>query len=248
MKNQIKDRVYKLTRERAPLSYIIPPSGGKKPILWWDDKKKINRELRYSKNQRSCFVDEQDGQINLEHIDFVDGFLRVPKENRVLQQFLYLHPLNTKVYEEVNEEKDATKELEQYDIAFEAESQARKLDITQLEHISRVLLGVNPSTMSTAELRRDLIVNVNRYPEEFMKVINDPMLKLQSQVKLFFDKSLLGFRKNQKEVWFNLKTNKNKMLTVPFGEDPVYIVASYLQSDEGIESLKLLETVLESEG
>ena len=31
------------------------------------------------------------------------------------------------------------------------------------------------------------------------------------------------------------------MLTIPFGEDPNYIIASYLQSDEGIESLKLLE-------
>ena len=49
MKNQIKDRVYKLTRERAPLSYIIPPSGGKKPILWWDDKKKLTENLDIQK-------------------------------------------------------------------------------------------------------------------------------------------------------------------------------------------------------
>ena len=31
------------------------------------------------------------------------------------------------------------------------------------------------------------------------------------------------------------------MLTVPFGEDPYYIVASYFQSDEGIESYKMLK-------
>ena len=80
-----------------------------------------------------------------------------------------------------------------------------------------------------------------------MRMVNDPMLKLQSQVKLFFDKSLLSFRKNKKEVWFNLKTNKTKMLTVPYGEDPMFIVSSYLQSDDGIESLKLLEKVLESD-
>jgi hypothetical protein len=35
------------------------------------------------------------------------------------------------------------------------------------------------------------------------------------------------------------------MLTVPFGEDPMYIVSSYLQSDDGIESLKMLEKLLE---
>ena len=31
------------------------------------------------------------------------------------------------------------------------------------------------------------------------------------------------------------------MLTVPFGENAQYIVASYFQSDEGIESFRLLE-------
>ena len=36
------------------------------------------------------------------------------------------------------------------------------------------------------------------------------------------------------------------MLTVPFGEDPMYIVASYLQSDDGIEALKMLEKMLEN--
>jgi len=31
------------------------------------------------------------------------------------------------------------------------------------------------------------------------------------------------------------------MLTVPFGESRDYIVASFLQSDDGIEALKMLE-------
>ena len=36
------------------------------------------------------------------------------------------------------------------------------------------------------------------------------------------------------------------MLVVPPGEDELFIVASYLQSEEGIESLKLLEKKLEN--
>ena len=99
--------------------------------------------------------------------------------------------------------------------------------------------------MSTAELRRDILIFVKRDPHTFLKMINDPMLKLQSNVQLFFDKGLLSFRNKQKEVWFNTSTNKKKMLTVPFGEDPMYIVSSYLQSDDGIESLKMLEKLLE---
>ena len=36
------------------------------------------------------------------------------------------------------------------------------------------------------------------------------------------------------------------MITIPFGEDPLFIIASFLQSDDGIEALKLLEKRLES--
>ena len=77
-------------------------------------------------------------------------------------------------------------------------------------------------------------------------MVNDPMIKLQSNVQLFFDKGLLSFRNKQKEVWYNTSSTKTKMLTVPFGEDPMYIVASYLQSDDGIEALKMLEKMLEN--
>jgi len=207
----------------------------------------VNRSLSYSRNQKSKFEDVQDENVIMEPIVFEDGFLRVPKNNPILQEFLYYHPLNGKKFIEVNEEKDAAAEVNQFNSEVDALIEARKLDVTQVENIARVLLGADTSRVSTAELRRDILVFVRNNPTEFMRMVNDPMLKLQSQVKLFFDKGLLSFRKNKKEVWFNLKTNKTKMLTVPYGEDPMFIVSSYLQSDDGIESLKLLEKVLESD-
>jgi len=245
-KNTLVDKVYKLTRDRAPISFLLPSGGSRRqPLLHFDEDKGINRVLRYSPNQRSCFEDEQDGQVVREPIDFVDGFLSVPKNNPVLQEFLYYHPLNGKKFIEVNEEKDAAAEIEQLNIEADALIEARKLSVDQVETISRVLLGRNTEQMSTAELRRDILIFVKREPDTFLKMVNDPMLKLHSNVQLFFDKGLLSFRNKQKEVWFNTSSNKKKMLTVPFGEDPMYIVSSYLQSDDGIESLKMLEKLLE---
>ena len=60
------------------------------------------------------------------------------------------------------------------------------------------------------------------------------------QIQLFFDKKILQLRNNNKEVWFNTPSNKKKMLNVPYGEDPIYIIASFFQTDEGLESLKHL--------
>jgi len=247
-KKTLKTETYVLQNGESPLSYMLASHHNKRnTLLYWDEEKQINRELCYARNQKSIFEDEQDENVIMEPIVFEDGFLRVPKDNPILQEFLYYHPLNGRKFVEVNEEKDAVKEVENFNSEVDALIEARKLDVTQVENIARVLLGADTSRVSTAELRRDILVFVRNNPVEFMKMINDPMLKLQSQVKLFFDKGLLSFRKNNKEVWFNLKTNKTKMLTVPYGEDAMFIVSSYLQSDDGIESLKLLEKVLESD-
>ena len=110
--------------------------------------------MRYSPNQKSRFEDEQDGQVVREPVDFVDGFLRVPKNNPVLQEFLYYHPLNGKKFIEVNEEKDAAAEIEQLNIEADALIEARKLYCRPgRNHDARVLLGRNTEQMSTAELQ-----------------------------------------------------------------------------------------------
>ena len=42
-------------------------------------------------------------------------------------------------------------------------------------------------------------------------------------------------------MWFNTPLQiKKKMLNVPYGEDPIYGIFHFLQSDEGIEHLKHL--------
>ena len=69
---------------------------------------------------------------------------------------------------------------------------------------------------------------------------------LDTFVRRNFEAGLLKYRNKNKEVWFNTKTNKGKLCTIPFGEDSIYIVASYFQSDDGVEALKHLEKLLDS--
>ena len=47
-----------------------------------------------------------------------------------------------------------------------------------------------------------------------------------------------------RDIYFNLKDNKTKILTVPFGEDANDIMSSYFQTDDGIETYKLLKQML----
>ena len=240
------NKTYKLSREAAPLAFMLASKHTKrKPLLYFDEKQGINKPLRYARNQKTPFEDDQDGNAILEPIIFEDGFLVVRKENQILQQFLHYHPENGSTFLEVNHEKDASKELEVINHEVDALIAARQMDISRAEQIARVGLGVNTDRMTSAEVKRDILVFARRNPQEFLDLLNDPMLDLQAKVDGFFKESLLTW-KNSKDVHFNTKTNKKKMLTVPYGESRDYIVASFLQSDEGIESLKMLENRFES--
>tara|TARA_R110000744_G_scaffold178140_1_gene297087 strand:- start:2578 stop:3321 length:744 start_codon:yes stop_codon:yes gene_type:complete len=239
------NKVYKLTRQETPLSYMIPTRHTSNfPLLWFDEENNTNRTLRYARNQKSVFEDEQDGNIVVEPIIFEDGFLHVPKENPQLQKFLYYHPLNGKRFIEVNKEVDAQVEVERLTTEVDALIEARNLSLDQIESIGRVLFNKDTSKITTAELKRDILVYAKTDPSTFLEVINDPTLKLQANVSQFFDKGLLAFRKNNKEVWYNTSSNKTKMLNVPYGEEPMFIVSSFLQSDDGIDVLKMLEKLL----
>ena len=245
MKFELKDRVYKLTRDRAPLSCIIPSRSSRNAaLLYFDDEKGINRAIRYSINQKSCFEDEQDGNVVVTPVIFEDGMLRVPKNNPVLQEFLHYHPLNGRKFVEVDYGKDAQEEVDQLTAEVDALVEAKSLSIEQLENIGRVVFTKDVSTMTTSELRRDILVLAKKNPEAFLNLISDPKLKLHSTVQQFFDAKLLSYRNKKRDVYFNLEGNKKKLTTIPFGADSIEYLADWFQSDDGVDTLVFLEKQL----
>jgi hypothetical protein len=242
MKLEIKNRVYKLTRNKAPLSCIIPSRSSKRsPLLYFDESQGINRALRYAVNQKSCFEDEQDGNVVVTPIIFEDGLLRVPKNNPVLQQFLHYHPLNGKKFEEVVVEKDAQKDLDVMTMQVDALVEAKSLSLEQMENIARVLFNTDISKLSSAELKRDILVFAKNNPTVFLNAINDPELKLLSTVQKFFDNKVLSFRNKKRDVHYNLEGNKKRLVAIPFGENPIEFLASWFKSDDGLDVLDFLE-------
>ena len=236
---------YRLRSESAPLSLMLSSHHNhRSPLLYFDEEKGINRPLRYARNQKSPFEDEQDGNAIMEPIIFEDGFLHVERNNQVLQEFLSYHPANGQIFEEVNQARDAAEELEVEELILEAQLLARDMPTSKLEMVCRVLMGARADKMSTAELKRDVLVYARHNPEDFIDTLNDPALQMYDDVVQIFAKNLLSKRNKGRDVYFNLKDNKTKILTVPYGEDANDIMASYFQTDDGIETYKLLKQML----
>jgi len=243
-KVEYKAKSYRLKGDMAPLSYMLSSRHSQRsPLLHFDEETGVNQPLRYARNQKSPFENEQDGNAILEPIVFEDGMLTVNKENQNLQQFLALQPSNGYVFEEINRERDANSELEQVEYELEAQIEAKKItkDIYKLTQVCRVLMGNAVENMTTAELKRDILVYAKNNPDDFLDTVNDPMLELMDDVYQFFNLALLSTRNNGKDVYYNLPNNKKKMLTIPFGEDVNFIVASFMKSDDGLKVYKLLK-------
>jgi hypothetical protein len=246
-KSPYVSKVYKLTGRKSPLSYMLSSRhSSRSPLLYFDEEKGINRPMRYARNQKTPFEDEQDGNAILEPIVFEDGMLLVQKENQVLQEFLHYHPGNGNIFLEVNKEQDAINELEEAESVLQAQIVAKELttNTQKMIQVSRVLLGNVVDNMTIPELKRDLLIYSKNNPEDFINTINDPMLQLQDDVYQFFKAGFLQKRNNGKEVYYNLPNNKKRLLSVPFGEDPDWIVASYFQSDDGVDVYKILKNRL----
>ena len=244
----LKAKAYRLTNGNSPLAYMLSSRHSRRsPLLYFDEEKGINRPLRYARNQKTPFEDEQDGNAILEPVVFEDGMLFVPRENQVLQQFLHYHPSNGKLFEEIDEAKDAAEELISVELEVDALVMARELEVDKLISVCRVLMGNHVDKLTIPQLKRDILIYAKSNPEDFIDTVNDPMLELQDEVRRFMLNGYLIFKNSKKDIYFNLPGNKKKLLTIPFGEDPEYTLATYMQSDAGLEIYKHLSNRLKKD-
>ena len=227
---EMKDRSYFLKGNASPLTYVLASKSTKrKPLLWFDEEKGYNRELRYASNQRSCFVDEQDSNAILEHIVFENGTLFVPKEKQALQKLLSMyHPRQSYIYEEVDDVADAKEDLISIEIEMEALNTAMTIDIDQMEAILRVEQGSAVDKMSSSELKRDLYLFARENPVLFLDLVNDENVILRNLAIKATEMSVIILSQDQRT--FSWGTNNKKLMNVPFDENPYSAFAAYLKT------------------
>ena len=211
--------------------------------MWFDKDKGYQRELRYASNQKSPFVDEQKGAVTLEHIIFENGTLHVPKEKQSLQKLLSLyHPHKGKRYLEMDQVVEAKNELEDLESEFLALSLARELEIEHAEAILRVEMGSSVASMSSKEIKRDLLLFAKRNPYLFLELANDENVELRNFAIKASEANIIKLSQDQRT--FSWASNGKKLMTVPFEENPYSAFAVYLKTDEGVEVYKSIEKKL----
>ena len=235
----IKDRLYMLKGGKSPLTYQIKSRG----INWFDEEKGYERELKYTQNQKTPFVDEFKGVARLAHIVFEDGILHVPREKQVLQRLLSLyHPDKDKLYEEYDAEVEAQDDLEIIEAEVDALIIAREMEIDQAEAIMRVELGSKVSEMTSKELKRDLLIFARRNPKLFMDLAKDENVGVRNTGVKAAEQGIIKLSDDQRT--FKWATNGRVLMTVPFDENPYSALAAWFKTDEGVEVYQAIEKKL----
>jgi len=236
---EIKDRVYVLKDGKTPLSKSIRSAN----VFWFDEEKGYEREIKYCENQRSCFVDEMQGEQRLSHIIFRNGVLAVPKNKSTLQKFLSIyHPHVNIMFEEVKPEEDALEEIDYLEMEISALNEAMNMDIDMAEAIMRVEIGSKVSEMSSKELKRDLILYARRNPELFLELVGDDNVVLRNFGIKATEIGLLKLSSDQRS--FTWGSNGRKLMNVPFDEHPYSALAAWFKTDEGMEIYTNIEKQL----
>lgn len=241
---EIKDRTYYLKDGTTPLTFRLSSRHSRlRPLLYFDKEAGYQKEIRYATNQASPFASEQNGEATLGHIIFEEGMLVVPKEQQNLQKLLSLyHPQLNLKYEEFNPVVEAEDDLDNLELEFDAMSAARGMDIDQGEAILRVEKGSEVSSMSSKELKRDLLLFARGNPTLFLELANDENVHLRNIAIKATENGIISLSDDNRT--FNWASNNRKLMTVPFDENPYSAMAAYFKTDEGIEVLKSIEKKL----
>ena len=233
---EIKNRTYILKNNKTPLTYTVRNQG----LTWFDEEKGYSREVLATENQKTVFVDEMVGDYRPMHIIFENGVLFVPKNKVMLQKLLSLyHPYLNNLYEELKPVAQAASDVEIMDMEIDALIIARDMDIDLAEAILRVELGSKVSSMTSSELKRDLLIFAKKNPRTFMTLANDDNVQLRNKGIKAVEVGLIALSSDQRT--FTWVSNGRKLMNVPFDEHPYNALAAWFKTDEGMEVYSNIE-------
>ena len=141
--------------------------------------------------------------------------------------------LRDSLFYEYKAETIARDEVDWIEHEIEALNLAKSLDIDTAEAIVRIEVGSEVSSMSSKELKRDLLLFAKRDPILFLELASDDNVQLRNFGIKAAEQGIIKLSGDQRHfIW---SSNNRKIMTVPFDEHPYSALAHWFKTDEGME-------------
>lgn len=220
-----------------PTVFVITKGGGiyykikQKSIIVFDEEQGYNREIRYARGERSIYVDEQSPNAKREVIVFRDKTLVVQPTQPELLAYLRAHPDNAsnggKVFNEVNNESNAEVDVENEFLVHDAIGLIRSASIDEL--MPMVLSYGIDSSMSSMEIKKELLKFAKSNAKSFMELYDSPVVQIKADVLTAIDFQIL-LAKPDGMYWGD---NNALISPTPMGQNTVEVFTRYLMTDRG---------------
>ena len=139
---------------------------------------------------------------------------------------------------------NAASDIDILEMEIEALNAAQNLDIDMVEAVMRVEIGSGVTSMSSKELKRDLLLYAKRNPGLFLELVDDENVHLRNFGIKATEMGILKLSKDQRTFMWG--SNDRKLMNVPFDEHPYSALAAWFKTDEGMEIYANIEKRLNS--
>ena len=97
--------------------------------------------------------------------------------------------------------------------------------------------------MTTAELKRDMLIWAKKNPSQVFDLLNDENIKLRNIAVRAVEMSILHIKDDQRTVTWS-EDKRQKVLTAPYGENVYSALALYFKTDEGLDVMQKITNLL----
>ena len=113
------------------------------------------------------------------------------------------------------------------------------MDIEHAEAVLRVECGSEVNSLSSKEIKRDLLLFAKKNPALFIELANDENVVLRNFGIRATEANIIRLSDDQR--YFTWASNGKKLMTIPFDENPYSAFAAFLKTDEGVQIYKSIE-------
>ena len=116
---------------------------------------------------------------------------------------------------------------------------ARELDIDAAEAILRAEKGSKVSSLTSKELKRDILLFARENASLFLELASDDNVYLRNTGIKAVEANIIKMSPDKRTFYW--ASNDRKLMTVPFDEHPYSALASWFKTDEGLEVFNNIE-------
>ncbi len=230
---------YELLGGKRPVSWILPV---KAMMLVKKDENGHSlgkKKIHYIPGASSIFVEDYKGDERPRQIVFLDGLLRVDKEEKNLIEILNRHRLRGVKYDIRDEEKEQKDQVEYLDLYDEARALIKIASEDELKATAIATFGIQAYGWTTITCKAKLGKKAQDEPKALIEEFNSGDFKAKLLAALSLVSGVLVINTTNTAISWE---DGGQLLAIPLGKDPIAMLSLYF-SGEGEQVQTTMQTI-----